>query len=137
MAPRLERTNITPFLPFDSENSGSADGDASSRKKESVKMRPPPYLPPCPESSEDTDPLCLYKACQGVLTEIYCDIKIFAAHYAVPEDALIVTVTDWVVSRQMGVEPLPADFFVPERDSASHDHQLAVSTHSEKRFGRP
>jgi len=78
-----------------------------------------PYLFPCPEDPEEIDPLCLYQACQGVLIELYSNIKVYAEQYCVPEDALTVMVTDWLVSKRVGVEPLPATFFIPEKGNAS------------------
>jgi hypothetical protein len=90
-------------------------GDTPTGGLRPSKVQPWPYLLPCPESPEDTDPLCLHQACQGVLTHFYCDIKVFAEHYAVPEEELIAMVTDWVVSKKMGVDPLPATFFIPEK----------------------
>jgi len=78
-----------------------------------------PYLFPCPEDPEEIDPLCLCQAFQGVLIELYSNIKVYAEQYCVPEDALTAMLTDWLVSKRMGVEPLPATFFIPEKGSAS------------------
>ena len=78
-----------------------------------------PYLFPCPEDPEEIDPLCLYQACRGVLTELRINIKVYAEQHWVPEDALTAMVTDWLVSKRMGVEPLPATFFIPEKGNAS------------------
>ena len=78
-----------------------------------------PYLFPCPEDPDEIDPLCLYQACRGVLTELHVNIKVYAEQHWVPEDALTAMVTDWLVSKRMGVEPLPATFFIPEKGNAS------------------
>ncbi len=78
-----------------------------------------PYLFPCPEDPDEIDPLCLYQAYRGVLTELRLNIKVYAEQHWVPEDALTAMVTDWLVSKRMGVEPLPATFFIPQRGNAS------------------
>ena len=90
-----------------------------SRGESARTNRLVPYLFPCPEDPDEIDPLCLYQACRGVLTELRINIKVYAEQHWVPEDALTAMVTDWLVSKRMGVEPLPATFFIPEKGSAS------------------
>jgi hypothetical protein len=80
------------------------------------KLLSVPYLLPC--NPEEIDPLCLYQACRGVLTDFYCNIKAYAEQSWVPEDALIAMVTDQLVSKRMGAEPSPATFFIPEKGNA-------------------
>lgn len=75
---------------------------------------------PCPESPEDPDPLCLHQACEGVMTDLYCNIQTYALQSWVPVDLLTDMVTDRLVSRRMGVEPTPAIFFIPEKGK---DHE--------------
>jgi hypothetical protein len=93
--------------------------DTLARDVRPTTVPPPPYLYPCAESPDDIDPLWLHRACQDVLTDLYCCVSYHAEHNEVPEDSLQAMVTDWLVSCQMGVEPSPATLFIPEREKES------------------
>ncbi len=97
-----------------------------SRRESVQASKQLPHLFPCPEDPEEIDPLNLYQACRGVLTELYGNSKVYAEHYWVPEDALIAMVTDWLVSIRMGVDPFPATFFIPEKGNASGSSKDSV-----------
>ena len=120
--------------------------DAFPSKAPGTEVRPPPCLSLCPESPEDIapsrsqrpalqdwtelfpipespddpDPLCLHQACEGVMTDLYCNIQTYALQFWVPVDLLTAMITDRLVSKEMGVEPTPAIFFIPEKGK---DHE--------------
>jgi hypothetical protein len=99
-------------------------------QEEKEKKRKPPYqldkileeivklkkqkqdLPPLSsEHACEVDKLCLLQAFRGVVQNISSDIIVFSEHYDVPEDVLTAIVADWIVSKHMGVELMPIEFF--------------------------
>ncbi len=69
------------------------------------------HPPSNPGADEEVDKLCLMQAFHGVAVSLACEIAVFAEHYYVPEDALTEVITDWLVSKKMGVDLLPIEYF--------------------------
>ncbi len=115
----------TTGLPAQNQAERREAGPVGSLRESVRANKLPPDLFRCPQDPEETDPLCLYQACRGVLTDLYCNVKVYAEQYSVPEYALTAMLTDCLVSEWMGDEPLPATFFIPEKGNASdsRDHK--------------
>lgn len=57
------------------------------------------------------DALCVAQACRGVMTDLWCSCRQWAAHYDVPDDIVIAIVADQFLFERTGIPRLDAEFF--------------------------
>ena len=101
-----------------SEDAICVNRDESKGSLQENEPGPPPGPPQYPENPEPVSAMALYQACNGVMADLFCSIGAWADHYEVPDELVIEIVTDRLVSRDLGVEPTPTHFFLPEDSEA-------------------